>query len=87
MSESVKEPDKHLPHAHTCFFSIQLPPYSSPAVLRERLVYAMWNCGSSLFLSLECPSNCFKLPLRASGSMNADVNLKDSELYNYDDEI
>jgi hypothetical protein len=60
----VKEPDKHLPHAHTCFFSIQLPPYTSPAVLRDRLTYAMWNCGT----------------------MNADVNLKDSELYNYHDD-
>lgn len=60
-SEALVDPDSHLPHALTCFFSIQLPPYTSKEALRSKLSYAMWNCGS----------------------MNADVNLKDSELYNY----
>lgn len=58
---SLADPDKNLPHAHTCFFSIQLPPYSTAEIMKERLSYAMWNCQS----------------------MNADMNLKDSELYNY----
>lgn len=26
--------------AHTCFFSVELPRYSSEAVMRERLLYA-----------------------------------------------
>ena len=30
--------------AHTCFFSLELPAYSSLAVTRERLRYAIHNC-------------------------------------------
>jgi hypothetical protein len=30
--------------AHTCFFTIDLPPYSSLAVMRERLLYAVTEC-------------------------------------------
>lgn len=36
--------DEHLPVSHTCFFSIDLPNYSSYEVLRERLLYAINNC-------------------------------------------
>jgi len=36
--------DKTLPIAHTCFFSIDLPPYSSPDILRAKLSYAIYNC-------------------------------------------
>ena len=38
-----KNPDAHLPTSQTCFFSIKLPPYSSAAVLREKLLYAIKN--------------------------------------------
>jgi hypothetical protein len=37
--------DQYLPKAHTCFFSINLPKYSSKALLAERLRYAMANCS------------------------------------------
>lgn len=36
--------DSRLPTAHACFFSLHLPRYSSEAVLRERLLYAIENC-------------------------------------------
>jgi len=36
--------DKALPIAHTCFFSIDLPPYSSAENLRAKLLYAIYNC-------------------------------------------
>ena len=37
-------PDRYYPVAHTCFFSLELPAYSSLAVTRERLRYAIHNC-------------------------------------------
>lgn len=36
--------DETLPVAHTCFFSIDLPSYSSYAILRRKLLYAIQNC-------------------------------------------
>lgn len=42
-SVNVK-PDDHLPLAHTCFFSISLPNYSSKAILQSKLLYAIKNC-------------------------------------------
>jgi hypothetical protein len=36
--------DSFLPKAHTCFFSINLPRYSSKKVMAERLRYAIENC-------------------------------------------
>merc|ERR1711924_441683 len=37
-------PDKFLPKAHTCFFSLNLPRYSTKEIMREKLIYAMDNC-------------------------------------------
>lgn len=37
-------PDKLLPIAHTCFFSLNLPEYSSFDIMREKLLYAISNC-------------------------------------------
>ena len=37
-------PDANYPVAHTCFFSLELPAYSSLAVCIERLTYAITNC-------------------------------------------
>jgi len=36
--------DGTLPISHTCFFQLELPRYSSPAVMREKLLYAITNC-------------------------------------------
>lgn len=36
--------DEALPEAHTCFFSIDLPEYSSEETLRTKLLYAIHNC-------------------------------------------
>ena len=37
-------PDQHFPVAHTCFFSLELPAYSSGAVCHDRLLYAITHC-------------------------------------------
>ena len=36
--------DDMLPTAHTCFFSLDLPLYSSFARLRSKLLFAVANC-------------------------------------------
>ena len=36
--------DGYLPVAHTCFFAVDLPPYTSEQVLRDKLLYAIYNC-------------------------------------------
>lgn len=38
------DPDQYLPKAHTCFFSINLPRYSSDYVMAKNLSYTMYNC-------------------------------------------
>ncbi len=37
-------PDAYLPRAHTCFFSLNLPKYSSKAIMAAKLRYAIFNC-------------------------------------------
>jgi len=37
-------PDNYLPVAHTCFFSLELPAYSSLELMQEKLRYAIHNC-------------------------------------------
>jgi hypothetical protein len=37
-------PDSYFPVAHTCFFSLELPRYSSLEIMKERLRYAIYNC-------------------------------------------
>lgn len=37
-------PDLHLPIAHTCFFSIEWPRYTSQKIARSKLLYAITNC-------------------------------------------
>ena len=40
-----KEPaDMYYPVAHTCFFSLELPRYSSKKIMKEKLLYAIFNC-------------------------------------------
>jgi hypothetical protein len=36
--------DSYLPVAHTCFFSLEVPAYSSEAIMRKKLLYAIHNC-------------------------------------------
>ena len=40
-SVTDEAPDEYLPTASTCFFSLRLPKYSTKAVLREKLLYAI----------------------------------------------
>eukprot|EP01006_Ploeotia_vitrea_P029336 TRINITY_DN61905_c0_g3_i1.p1 TRINITY_DN61905_c0_g3~~TRINITY_DN61905_c0_g3_i1.p1 ORF type:complete len:182 (+),score=25.86 TRINITY_DN61905_c0_g3_i1:238-783(+) len=37
-------PDAFLPLSHTCFFSLELPEYSSRQVMQQRLLYAITHC-------------------------------------------
>ena len=41
-------PDAYVPRAHTCFFHLELPAYSSPAVCRRQLLRAMVMCGPEI---------------------------------------
>ena len=41
----TRSPDTHFPVAHTCFFSIEWPQYSTLKVAREKLLYAINNCN------------------------------------------
>jgi len=36
--------DDKLPIAHTCFFSLELPNYSTYEVLRKKILFAIFNC-------------------------------------------
>lgn len=36
--------DAYLPVSHTCFFSLELPNYSSIQVMKDKLRYAIFNC-------------------------------------------
>jgi len=36
--------DAYFPVAHTCFFSLELPAYSTLAIMKEKLRYAIFNC-------------------------------------------
>ena len=42
--EASLKPDQYLPKAHTCFFSLNLPNYSSKELLAEKLRYAITQC-------------------------------------------
>jgi hypothetical protein len=37
-------PDLWLPKAHTCFFSLNLPNYSTDEIMAKQIRYAMYNC-------------------------------------------
>lgn len=36
--------DKKLPIAHTCFFEIEIPKYSSQEIMKEKMLYAIRFC-------------------------------------------
>jgi len=38
------DPDKALPESSTCFFTLNLPKYSSYDILKEKLTYSIYNC-------------------------------------------
>lgn len=43
-TRQASSPDTTYPIAHTCFFSLELPAYTSAAACYERLLYAITNC-------------------------------------------
>lgn len=36
--------DEYLPRSHTCFFSLDLPEYSSEEIMKHKLIYAITSC-------------------------------------------
>ena len=44
MFKADQEPDKYMPISHTCFFSIELPKYSTLDVMHEKILYAITHC-------------------------------------------
>jgi hypothetical protein len=36
--------DNYLPVAHTCFFQLDLPSYTTKEAMREKLIYAITHC-------------------------------------------
>jgi len=38
------KPDNYLPEAHTCFFALELPAYSTLEIMQEKLLYAITMC-------------------------------------------
>jgi len=44
--DTTNHPETHLPLAHTCFFSIELPRYRSEEQMREKLIKAITMCTS-----------------------------------------
>ena len=43
-SFNKRPPDSYYPVAHTCFFSLELPKYSTIELMRDKLRYAIFNC-------------------------------------------
>lgn len=43
-TKQASKPDSQFPVAHTCFFSLELPAYSSASVCHDRMLYAITNC-------------------------------------------
>jgi hypothetical protein len=46
LHKSMADPDKFMPISHTCFFSLDLPCYTSQDVMHKRLLYAITHCES-----------------------------------------
>ena len=40
----TRSPDTHFPVSHTCFFSMEWPRYSSFAIAKAKLLYAIVHC-------------------------------------------
>ena len=38
------KPDDYMPVAHTCFFSIEWPKYTTAVIAKKKLLYAIRNC-------------------------------------------
>jgi len=41
---AIRVSDESLPIAHTCFFSIEIPRYSSYEITRAKILYAIFHC-------------------------------------------
>jgi len=46
ITAAALDSDAALPCGHTCFFSLELPRYSKPEVMKSKILYAINNCRS-----------------------------------------
>lgn len=44
MHQADRSPDDYLPISHTCFFSLELPRYSSLDIMHRKILYAITHC-------------------------------------------
>ena len=44
LSTPSRNDDAHLPNSHTCFFTIEMPTYSSDSIMRKRILTAITFC-------------------------------------------
>jgi hypothetical protein len=43
-SSTYDNHDLYFPHAHTCFFTVELPRYTKDTIARDKILYAIVNC-------------------------------------------
>ena len=65
----TSNPDAAYPVAHTCFFSLELPAYTSVAILQERLLYAIQNCQA---IDIDTTTNARENRERAAAAFDDD---------------
>eukprot|EP00003_Mantamonas_plastica_P009533 TRINITY_DN1890_c0_g2_i2.p3 TRINITY_DN1890_c0_g2~~TRINITY_DN1890_c0_g2_i2.p3 ORF type:complete len:194 (-),score=53.95 TRINITY_DN1890_c0_g2_i2:660-1241(-) len=39
-----RDPNDYFPKSHTCFFSVEIPAYTSKVAMRQKITYAILNC-------------------------------------------
>lgn len=44
MHQADRVPDDYLPISHTCFFSLELPRYSTLDIMHRKILYAITHC-------------------------------------------
>jgi len=44
--KDIAQPDMRMPHSSTCFFKLRIPPYTNKDVLKKRLLFAIYHCGT-----------------------------------------
>ena len=51
-------PDDYLPASHACFFTIDMPKYTNAKSLKEKLLFAIYNCATSRSREGVCKVRC-----------------------------
>lgn len=46
LNNNISNPDNLLPISHTCFYTLNLPNYSTSEILKEKLIWAISHCDT-----------------------------------------